>query len=35
MVHWPPSLKTELDEGSRGVGSARTDASWNNKEKSG
>jgi hypothetical protein len=31
-VHWIlqslPSLKTEVDEGSRGVGSARTDESW-------
>ena len=33
MVHWPPSLKIELAEGSRGVGSARTDASWSKRNR--
>jgi hypothetical protein len=33
MLHWPPSLKTEVLEGSRGVGSARTDASWRKEEE--
>jgi len=35
MVHWLPSLKTDLDEGSRGPGSARTDASWSEENRVG